>query len=97
MVKQKIETIVRSWQRENDELNRLTITVIKRHRADLKDKQFAETKQDFMERKMMEWPEALFYAIWLKLTEEERHFFNSKIGSKWAARTFPEYCLPEKV
>lgn len=52
---------------------------------------------DFIERVVCEWPETLDAIFKQKLTKEDEEWLYTKEGTRWFARTFPEYAVIEKV
>lgn len=69
---------------------------IKAKRANQNTK-FAETKMDFAERALTEVPETLFGLFQRLLSEDEIQYYASREGTKWFAKTFPEFKAGDKV
>lgn len=52
---------------------------------------------DIIERKMHEIPETLYTIFKMKLNEEDWGFFQSKEGTRWFAKQFPEFRTSERT
>jgi hypothetical protein len=52
---------------------------------------------DYFERAILEYPETLFAAFKLKFTDDDWKFLDSKQGSRWFAKQFPEFKAAEKI
>lgn len=50
-----------------------------------------------IERAILEYPETLFVIIRKQLNDKEWEYFDSKEGTRWFARKFPQYRLAEVV
>ena len=58
---------------------------------------YAETKMDYAERALTEVPETLFTLFHKTLTEDEMAYYASREGTRWFAKTFPEFRSGEKL
>lgn len=58
---------------------------------------FADTKMDFAERALTEVPETLFGLFQRLLSESEIQYYASKEGTRWFAKTYPEFRVGDKV
>ena len=58
---------------------------------------FAETGMDYAERLLTEVPETLFQLFMETLSEDEIQYYSSKEGTRWFAKTYPEFRGAEKI
>ncbi len=93
----KIKAVVEQYKIFYPEEYRFVARQIADKRKNLNNK-FAKTKgMDYAERALTEVPETLFGLFQKTLSEDEVSYYASKEGTRWFAKTFPDFRSGEKV
>lgn len=94
--KKLITKIVKDYTINNKEEYLLFQSAMQMKKDTLRD-EFGKPEGSEYHRALLELPEVLHNDFIMRLAVEQMIWFKSKEGAHWFARTFPLFCLPNKI